>query len=535
MKIKQLITLLMLWTSFTAYAANEQECKMTGNDTLYHAANIDSQQSFPYALDNALRTTQIPGTRVYKCDKAAAKRKYLLVGFGPVEMGYQVDDLKVFYDDILQPNFCQLKDTQFKPMTFEERKVKFEQKVQFNKICLKRRIKHVSKYPLVFAKNQQKHCKVTKILPNEVYIEGGICFLKIFPDSEFVFSYDINPKCRETQFLSQNGLKPMEVKSYFTANVVKNPSGNSDDFELLGSRLIHARIDPTQTMTNLSETNGLKYPRYINNYYFPEHEISKIELRGSEGSSFLKSTMLINNVCDTNDLCADGVCTSKCDFQRPFAANYSLSKIIPGKRRPYFLKSWHSGGVIPPNWQGTLGGDFQTIKNQEFKTGEKFMLEIEFKDPKFDMVMLQRGLNPLFRTIPGLPSGKFSKALMLGIPTIDDLITLKEIPTVDNVSQIDEGDDFGSFSQGQGIQAINQNGNWPPYYSEVCNGEGDKCRPNGSKTFLKYTIEFTVGAYNQDEMTYAIQYSSIKRSGPLFTQKNLSTSNLPHVHCQLIE
>lgn len=525
----RLLTFLAFIFTAPVWANIGAECKLAGNPVLYHNANVDTQSQYPYKLEAPLRTNQIPGTRVFDCLKAAQKRKWLLVGFGPQEYGYDVNDQKVFFDDVLQPNYCELKGTTFAVKSFEERQKDFQKKLNFNNKCLLRRVHHISRYPLRFQKNQ-KYCKLTRINDREYYLQGGLCFFMIFPDSQFVFSYEMNQKCLDRNYLIQNNISPMEVKSYTTYNVVANPSGNTDDFTLLGSRSVHARLDPTEGMGDLTDANGMKYPTYFQDYEVPVHDLSNIELREDEnnGQAYIKATMLVNNNCKQEICDGKGLCTNRCNFQRPFVSQFILSELT-GRRKPYYLHSWYEGGVTPPNWQGAISTDFRQLDGIKFKTGHRYQVDVKFRDPKNDFIMLARGRNPLFRTIPGLDSTSFAKALTAGIPSIDDLGLLIDIPTIDGLGDIDEGRDIGSLNSS--ISYLTQNSMWPPYYRDVCKSGNPLCVSSGRKTWLEYSVSFIVGDFDADTQRYKIKNIKVNQKSNLFGNKSRPVSRFPKVEC----
>ncbi|MGB0453264.1 MAG: hypothetical protein ACPGJV_06075 [Bacteriovoracaceae bacterium] len=527
--MKNIIAIFLLFFSFSVLSQENPGCKIHGHDTLYHGGNIDKNLSFPYRLEGPNRSNQIPGTRIFNCAEAGRQRKLLLIGFGPIEYGHDANDLKVYYDGKLQEDFCSIKDTKFQSLNFSEREKYFEDKKNFNKHCLVRRVKHKSTRPLSYRPNQ-RNCTINKLDPQEAIVAGGTCFFRIFPDSEFILSYDINPNCLDKSYLKQNQLRSMEVTSYLTINTAANDTGNTDDFNLLGSKVVHARLDPLKGMTKLSELRIGKYPDFINTYFLPEHEVGKISIRKDEQNSYLKSHLFVNNICKKT-LCEDGLCTSACDFQKPFVAKVNLFKIEQGSR-PKFVKSWHEGGVAPPNWQGVLSTDYQKVKGHQFKEGEKYRLSFEMRDPKVDLAILNRELKPLFRALPGLPTGQFSSALLKGIPTIDDLQTLQDIPTISPLRGIDQkGNHRGNLSDDQGIQGISFFGHWPPYYKKVCETGSLKCGTVGNKNYLNYTVDFSILRFNEQTLEYELKDIILTKNSPEFGSSTRNVSTWPSIDC----
>jgi hypothetical protein len=530
MKYLKLISLFIILSPTVLFGAGQSECKISGTDILYHNANIDTQQEYPYRLDNALRTNQIPGTRVYDCLKAAQKRKWLFVGFGPRITGLDIGDKGVYFDDQFQKPYCKLEKTTFPLKSFEENKKFFEERLKFNSTCLRRRVHHISRYPIRFAPNQA-NCKVTRINDREYYMDGGICYLMIFPDSQFVFSYEMNEQCLDKNFLVQNNISPMEVRSSTSYSLVSDTSGNSSQFTLLGSRGVHARIDPLESMGDLTDANGLKYPAYFPDYKVQRHEVSGIEITDGGSDTYIKASMLVDNHCK-RDICdkESGLCTSRCNYQRPFAAQFELAELKSGRRKPRYLKSWYAGGITPPNWQGAVSTDETILEGTTLKQGGTYQLKIAFSDPKNDFVMLARGRNPLFRTLPGLDNGSssFATSLINGIPSIDDIDSLDDLPNVNDIADLSTGntriDDFT-----RDIQYLSQNAMWPPYYRDICaNGN---CISTGRSPWLEYKIQFTIVGIDQDTQKFKLGNVKINQNSRLLGNKSQKFNMAPRVVC----
>lgn len=503
------------------------ECKSYGKRVLNYSASIDKKQSFSYLSNGPLPSGQKSGLTIKQCEKAGQKRKSLMIGFGPIKYGLMSDDLSLEYTSDIGKEECKIENSTFPVNSEETKKNLLLKHRKFLDICVERRVKHRSRYPLRF-KDTQKECNIKRIGKQEAILSGNVCFFNIFPDSEFFFTHKIKQECTSEEFLAKNGLHAMSMSAIATINIVGNQSGETDDFELLDSKVVNFQVDPSKEKMSISDDWGLDIPQHPDVYKVDNLHIGKpvITALGEEDST-INLPFVVDRKCKR--VCKNGKCESNsCDFSQPISGEVVLYQLGKNGKKEY-LDSWFTGGIAPSNWQGFINNGTRNLNKISFKKGSRFLIDVMFKDPKFDFQMFNRDASPLIQLMPGLNSVNFAKAIGSGLPELDPVTGMPDFKEFGVFGDIGTNNDFNLNGK---LPKLSKQSYWPPFYSKICHGKYEEnCAKPSNKNFAKFQVYFTSGGTSEDTDEYILKDIRYVRNSEILENLNMKDFKFPKISC----
>lgn len=509
---------------FITFSAKGASCSSLGDRVLNYSASVDSGRTYAYRSNDVFSDSEDLGIRINSCKDAGRNRKSLMIGFAPVRYGLDSEQISVEYTDDLGEEKCKIKNSPFRLQSKDTKNLNYLKKKRFLDLCVERKVKHFGRYQLK-AKIHQEKCKIKKLNKREAILKGSVCFFNIFPDSEFYFTQKIKKECTNPSFLAKHDLNPMEVSVFTTVNIVGNQTGNTDDFELVDSRLVNFQVEASKNDLRLSDDWGLGLPQFPEVYKITSLELAKPSIKNlGEGSIQFELPFIVDRkcerICDKSKICRPNLC----DYSLPISSEIELFQIENNGRKSY-LNSWFAGGVIPPNWQGFVKGGSKNITNFNFEANTQYMIEVTFKDPKIDFLMFNRSLSPLIELLPGMPTAKFSKKIALGLPVVNPLVGFPVLGSFRDIGDILNPET--SFEFDGELPAFSKHTYWPPYYSAICSNKNN-CIEAGSKSFATYRILFTAKGFDENNELIIGNIRYARKSAILgnFERKNPTFSKI---------
>lgn len=502
-------------------------CKVNAYRSLNHSASIDKKITYAYQNEGEIKG-KIPGLLINNCKDAGVGRKFLMLGHGPTVYGALSSDISVSYGEVLNSPTCKIENTGFPTFDLKKKREFFKAKKNFLNTCVTGRIHQWSKQRLAYRPTQE-NCQLTKIDDQTSTFKGGACFFRIFPDSEFVVTYSIDKKCTDENFLKANNIEPQEVNTMTSVNIAGDDSGLSYDLTLIGTRVVNFQIEPSKKMLPISDDWGVNVPQTPAIYELPEVQMSGIGIT-SFGESFgVKPTWAVNNLCEKKS-CTNGLCTSTCNYSKPLFGEITLYEVENGRK--YYLSSWFEGGIIPANWQGTFEPQLKNFNQFSFVPGKKYILEVEFRDPKFDYDQYGKTVSSFFKPIIGIPNVDFAVNLTSGIPIMRNVTGLTLISTINDINMYNGSANIGNFIDGEGINSLSNFNYWPPIYDNVCLPGSSKCAEVSNRPYLTLGMSFEVDK-KRDEDSFDVPVIKVKTYRKSRVLENINyTEQVPHTVCE---
>ncbi|MFI5391887.1 MAG: hypothetical protein ACHQYQ_11050, partial [Bacteriovoracales bacterium] len=430
-----------------------KECDFGGEKLYSYSASIDRDVSYEFSLTgNVVDPKSSSRITINNC--VLNKRKTLLVTLAPLEYGLETTSNFANYENEIQKGNCTIENAPFKDIqNFEEKLENNRKKFKFIKECVDIRITHLNPRPIKI-KNDPEKCNVTKISDQEVIVRGVRCELDLDSGSFFEINYSIRKECRNLENLKTLGLTPMENITramFYTLD-------NSTDGErlLIGSSMVRFNLEPSSAQGKLSldlEDKGI--PVYFSNYQVPDVYFGEIMVKNQRNLSMLSMKILANNRC--KKLCAEGVCTSPCDYSVPFVGLFSLYQGTPNGKK-LFLNEWYDGTAIPANFQGLIPLQDRKVPDfKDAKSGEEFFIEVALYDPKYEYQMLKNNLKGILPPLPGIPSVEFYSNLNNGLPGFSGTGTYNTIPQFGTIGDFTGGNSIGGLGS---LESVSKSTHW---------------------------------------------------------------------------
>ncbi|OUR99947.1 hypothetical protein A9Q84_02645 [Halobacteriovorax marinus] len=525
MKNTYLLSLFLVFLSINSYA-RPQLCKVNAYRALNHSASIDKKITYAYQSEGEING-KTPGLLINKCKDAGLRRKYLLLGNGPTVHGIKSSHVSVSYNDVVNSPSCKIENTGFPTFDLKTRRSFFKNKKTFMNECVTGKIRQWSRKKLTYTESQD-NCQLTKIDDQTSTFKGGTCFFRIFPDSEFVVTYSIDKKCTDENFLKTRGIEPQEINTMTTVNIAGDDSGSTYDLTLIGSRVVNFQIEPSKKMISLSDDWGINVPQVPARFELPDVQMAGLEITEFGKRFGLKPSWAVSNLCEKKS-CFNGLCTSTCNYSKPLFGEISLYEVENGKK--YYLSSWFEGGIIPANWQGTFEPQLKNFNQLSFVAGKKYILEVEFKDPKFDYDHFGKTVSSFFKPILGIPNVDFAISLASGIPLLRNVTGITTIGTINTINMYNGSGNLGRFIEGEGIDTLSNFNYWPPIYKEVCLIGSPKCAEVSNRPYLTLGMSFEVGEKQAD--SYEVPVIKVKTFRKSRILGNINyTEQIPHTVCE---
>jgi len=483
-------TLLIFLSLFmnNSFAFGSKGCDLKAYRTLKHSISLDKGISFAFQDEGEIKD-KTPGLLINRCKEDGLRRRYLMLGHGPIEYGTRISNLTSSFTDTTAKMSCSIKGADdFADFSQDVRQAFFSQRRDFINKCVYGTIKDFGSRKLSF--RNQELCKITRKGNNSAFFEGQICYFKIAPDSEFVVTYRIKDECTDAKTLASFGIEPQEINTLVTVATTKKmvSEGRSFDSELIGTKIVNFLIDAPSENLNLSDDWGLNVPQYPSRYDLPNVELSNLMISDFGNTSNVTMEWVASNICKQK-VCKDGVCTSSCNYSKPLFGEVELFEVIKGKKE--FLSSWTEGHIVPAKWQGVLSAQPKFFTDLQFKKGSKYVIEVKFYDPKFDYTQFNKSIGSQFKPILGIPNTNFGINLAQGIPVMHGVNNFSFIENLNMVNSYMSGRALGTLIDGEGINTMSKFSYWPPLYTEGCDLSGKKCREFSNKPYLTLGMSFT--------------------------------------------
>lgn len=521
-----LLSAALLFALFAAPAAKGGGCKVKAARSINIAGSLEKRTSYPYQDGGMVDDRYNAQVTVYQCEQAGTAGQFLMVGFGGFVHGWNLDNAKVSYDEQIGLEVCQLRNAPLPLKGKKQRQARHSRSHNFLKSCVTRKVRQISKKPLYLPPGQQ-NCQFKKTADHEAVIQGGACFVKVFPDSEFHFSFEIKPECLQAESLGKRGWGPTEVAALMTTSLVSKPEKHAADLEPIGLRPVHFYLEPLEQQLSLSSDWSRLVPRYVNIFEVPEVRLGTPSFVDYPQATKMNVPLFVSNICKKKS-CHKGVCASSCDFSKPVVGEFSLYE----KKGSRFelVRSWFEGAVAPPNWQGFVNFEGTFVSGVTLREDRRYRIDVKFKDPKWDFAMLTNSMSPLFRPIPGIPSVNFLSRLNKGLPQIPKMEPIPQVEEIPEIPSWDEHYAGGSFKTIGGFRGISDFTYWPPVYTKICNEERTRCVEPSQAPYLQLRMKFTTNQADADGQ-WSVRGLSFGRKSKVLSNYSVRKGQLPQLSC----
>lgn len=517
-------TLLIL--IFTTLSLNALACKVDAPSSINIFTDLEKGETKFFKDNNVLDKPVV--FNVYGCDQAAMAKKALMISVGAEQFGWEDKKRSISFTGEYNDDKCTIANSPTPLMPFSEKFKYFKKKNDYLKKCLEIKVTQTSTRPLNFTPNQ-KGCIINRISNQEANFQGGYCFFKPNPDSNFQVSIKVKESCRAMSGLENILQGPQELAGAINFYVAGDDSGTSIDLTAIKSTPMTISINPLEKLMPLSFDNGTEGPRWPGQWVFPNLHLAKINLSNS-GSDFYKinTPFLVDNRCQSK--CVGKICSGPCDYSLPIAGEVVLKEISAGKES--YLTSWYDGGFAPANWQGIVWGQGQEIEKRLLQNGKRYQIEFSVLDPKIDFDIFK---NKIKKKIGSL------NARLGRITSGEDIATVGQIPEISNngntiptIGGVNTsiggalGDLDGELAS---LHSRLSFGNWPPLYEESCSSDLTKCKRSPSYV-VKYKLSFDVTSRAEGNGLPTLSNYEVERQSPYAPDYKMKTLDLPYVTCQ---
>jgi hypothetical protein len=461
---------------------------------------------------------------------ATARGQYIMLAMGPdiINLSYQKGNSFTghFLDDK-----CVLKDHQLDPsriVPYQKKLDLYKKQTKLLNTCIEYEVTDKSRRGIHLPPSQPG-CTVTKTGPNKAVGQGGYCFFRIQPDSEFEVHYNVRKECADAAFLKSEKLDPMDVNFGIHVYKAGDATGHSTDLthiDLLDARMT---IQPDEKMMPLSTNFGHLAPRWPTTWA-PDVHVGHIKIQAGDFPT-LDMGLLVDNQCPQK--CVDGLCSGPCDYNSAIGTSIQLQG-IEDPANPVLYGMWYQAGVAPAQWQGMISGEYQYIGMQPFEVGKRYRLRYNFAYPDTFYRIAKDGFKQFLIRMIHIRAAEVGVS---SLPPLNELIGIealyKKMPGVQPLPSLrysarDMYTDFGE-SLATLASYLSFVG-WPPYYENLCDPTLQNCgSPFEGTGTTEIDVEFTVAKLS--EPNYKLKDIKITRRSPILPDYEITGAKLPSVQC----
>ena len=462
----------------------------------------------------------VPSAIVSNCRETAAKRRFVMITFGP-EMISQNDSIRgTNFDRVLiNETSCSITNNPLKKIqSFESISANFDSKWKFINECVEVTVTELGARPLSYPADQ-KGCNIKVNSDKSITFGGGFCFIKPSADSELNVSVNIKDACKTLKGYKDLAVELQDMEAgvnFYTSSTYKD---EINDLSSFGSATMRLSVNPTNQLFRASDDFGILRPTFPADYPVNDVHLGKIEIiEDNDKVVTLKTPFIANNFCKSVE--KNGLKSSICDYATPYIGEV---KLINSKGQ--VEATWFDGGVAPSQWQGILNGEGQTFSKDVLKAGGTYKIEVSFADPYFEYNSFKKRLKSKIQQL----NLKFPELYMGG--------TISEIPTIGNISDTDQMVEVGSVgevtfpanipgltTERKKLGAYFSTTLFPPMYSQACHPETGACEKTGND-FVKFTATFKV---NSD---YSISGLEVERKSKILGSYKKKITEQPEYIC----
>ncbi len=468
-------------TSSSAFA-----CGVSVPAALNLAISTSEEKIFSYGVKTI--DEKLPSAQVSNCRETAAKRKFVMITFGPEVIGLNDSIRGTNFDkQFVENTSCTIKNNpSLKTQSSKSLKDDFNSKWKFINECVEIHVSELGSRPLTFP-NDQTGCKITALSPKSVVLSGGgFCFLKPNADSEWNVSLTVKDSCKNTIAYKEYGLDLLDLESGMSFYTSTNYKDEINDLSAFGSLPVRLSVNPVKSLFRASDDFGLLRPTFPEDFPVNDIHLGKLEV-ANENDKFVtvRTPFIVNNFCQSVE--NGGLKSSICNYATPYVGEIEL---INSKGQ--VEATWFDGGIAPTQWQGILNGEGAQISKELFRKNENYKILVSFSDPYFEFNTFKKRIKSKFQALSlGLPTFYIGG----GISEIPDLRDLSDITQIIDVSPVGELDFKtgidGLASNRKRLGSYFSTALYPPMYSQACSPETGVCEKTG-KPFVKFIASFKV-------------------------------------------
>ncbi len=509
---KLIIMIFMTMVSTRAFA-----CSVSNTSYINLAISTVEEKIFSYDTKNV--DEKLPGVVISNCKETAAKKRFVMITFGPDVIGKNDSDRGTNFDKEYVPESCSIENNPLnKIQSNESVKSVFESRWKFIDQCVELTVTEMSNKPLSYPLDQEG-CKITRLTSQTAIFTGGYCFFKPSADSYYHLSTNVKESCKSIDAYKEYGLNLQDFEAgynYYTSLEYKD---EITDLSSFGSSSVRLSVNPRKESFLPSDDFGLLRPTFPGNYPLNDVHMGKIEINNSGNNSVIfRTPLIVNNYCKSIE--KDGIKSSICDYATPYVADIKLFN-SKGSLEAF----WYDGGVAPAQWQGILNGQGQRISKDILKSHANYKMEILFSDPNFEFnnfkKIIVKKIKALQAKFPSLFAGS-------GLSDIPEFQTIDSIPDMLNVGEIGEigfpAEIDNLDSQRKKLGSYFSTTLFPPTYSKACHPETGACQAVGGE-LVKFIVTFKV---NED---YSISNLEVERVSKILGSYKRKLTAQPEYVC----
>lgn len=504
---------------FSFLGADAFACAVKNPSYVSMAISTAEEKMFSYGLKTI--DEKVPGSVVSNCRETAAKKRFVMITFGPDVIGSSDVVRGTNFDkEFTSANQCTIVNSPLDKniQTDEDLKKRFDSKWKFINKCVEVQVTELGERPLSYPKDQTG-CNITSISEKTAAFNGGFCFFKPGYDSEYSVTYRISEACKKEDGYKEYGVNLQDLEAsvnYYTSGTYKD---EINDLSAFGNFPIRLSVNPVNSLFKASEDFGILRPTFPGNYPVNDIHLGKLAV-ADYGGEFLtvKVPFIVNNVCKSFE--KNGLKSSICDYSTPYVGEI---KIINSKGQTE--ASWFDGGIASTQWQGVLNGEGEKVSKELIRKNEAYKIEVSFSDPYFDFNTFKKRVKskmPEFNTSlpPLMESGGIST-----IPEFEEIQEIDEMIDVGAVGDLNFPASIGNINDSRKrLGAYFSTSLYPPMYSKACSTETGIC-VNVGVPFVKFIATFKV---NDD---YSISNIVIERQSKLLGSYKKIVNEQPEYKC----
>jgi hypothetical protein len=517
MNMNMNMTKIYLLILTCAFASPAFACKVNGTKFINMGVSTTEDRYFSYGLKYL--DDIIPYSVVNNCGDTAAKRKYVMVAFGPEYVDLSDSIRGTNFNAQYEPAQCKIKNNPLKKITNDiENKKAFDKKWKYISECIEVQVTELGEKPLSYPQ-EQEGCKITPISSRSAIFKGGYCFFKPSFDSEYNVLIGVSRACQNIAGYKDLGVNLQDVNagiSYYTSSEAK---GDVPDLMAIGSTSIRVSTNPVLPVVQPSEDFGIVRPTFPEIYPVNDLHLGKIEFFPlGDNDIGVKTPFVISNFC--KEVESNGLKSSVCDYATPVVAEVTLKN-----SKGEVEATWFDGGVAPAQWQGILNGEGSKVAKHMLPTGKVYTLEMNFTDPYYDYgyfkKLVQNRIGAINIRMPILSND----GVIRDIPELKDIDFIDEMLEVSPIAGLNFKDKLQSLiASRKRLSGYFSTTMYPPIYTQACNMDSGECIKLG-KSFVTFKATFLL---NND---LSIGQLKVSRVSKLLGSYNKEINEQPEFNC----
>ena len=494
-------------------------CGVSTQSYLNLAISTVEEKLFSYgvkAIDE-----NVPSAVVSNCRETAAKRRFVMITFGPEMIG-QNDSIRGTNFDRIFTNeaSCSISNNPLKKIqSIESVSAKFDSRWKFINECVEVNVTELGPRPLSYPADQVG-CKIKKNSDKSITFGGGFCFIKPSPDSEINVSINVKEACKGLQGYKDHAVELQDMEAGFNFYTSSTYKDEITDLSAFGSSTLRLSVNPSNSLFRTSDDFGILRPTFPADYAINDVHLGKIEINElNDKTVTLKTPFIVSNFCKSVE--KNGLKSSVCDYATPYIGEV---KLINSKGQTE--ATWFDGGLAPAQWQGILNGEGQAFSRDVLKAGQSYKIEVSFSDPYFEYNSFKKRLKSKIQRL----NIRFPELYIGG--------SISEIPDLGNITDTDHMIEVGAVgeinfpanipglsNERKRLGAFFSTTLFPPIYEKACHPETGECEKVGTE-FVKFTATFKVGS------DYSISGLEVDRKSKILGSYKKKITEQPEYICK---